>query len=125
LSAYQAVSEPLEEIYSANSASIERMAKQVMDQDGDLEALYETQSFKDAQLVASHALYFLNWLHYYGARVHDAAQRKELLEKAQHGFSEFAVGERHTDLLVESLLGRGLSNLELGNTEFAVHDLQA
>jgi len=28
-------------------------------------------------------------------------------------------------LLVESLLGRGLCNLELGNTEFAEHDLQA
>jgi TolA-binding protein len=101
------------------------MAKQVMDEDGDLEALYETPAFKDAQLVASHALYFLNWLHYNGARLHDGAQRRELIEKAQRGFSEFAVGERHTELLVESLLGRGLCHLELGNTEFAVHDLQA
>ena len=74
---------------------------------------------------ASQALYFLNWLHYYGARLYDGAQRKELLEKAQRGFSEFAVGDRRSELLVESLLGRGLTNLELGNTEYAVHDLQA
>jgi len=125
LSAYRAVSAPLDEIYDQNSASLDRMAKQVMDEDGDLEALYETQPFKDAQLVASHALYFLNWLHYYGARLQDGAQRKELLEKAQRGFSEFAVGDRHNELLVESLLGRGLCNLELGNTEFGVHDLEA
>ncbi len=125
LSAYQAVSTPLEEIYDQNGGSIDRLTKRVMDEDGDLEALYETQAYKDAQLVASQALYFLNWLHYYGARLSDGAPRKELLEKAQRGFSEFAVGDRHTELLVESLLGRGLCNLELGNTEFAVHDLQA
>ena len=80
-----------------------------MEQDGDLDALYETPAFKEAQVVASQALYFLNWLHYYGARLYDGAQRKELLEKAQRGFSEFAVGDRRSELLVESLLGRGLT----------------
>jgi TolA-binding protein len=125
LSTYQAVSAPLDDIYDRNSGAIERMAKQVMDEDGDLEALYETRPFKEAQVVASQALYYLNWLHYYGAHLYDGAQRKELLEKAQRGFSEFAVGDRRTELMVESLLGRGLCNLELGNTEYAVHDLQA
>lgn len=125
LSAYQAVAAPLEDIYGQNSAYLERAAKKVMDEDGDLEALYETQPWKEAQLVASQALYFLNWLHYYGARLYDGAQRKELLEKAQRGFSEFAVGDRRSELLVESLLGRGLCYLELGNVEFATHDLQA
>ncbi len=121
----QAITTPLDDIYDRNSANLERLAKQVMDEDGDLEALYETQPFKEAQAVASQSLYFLNWLHYYGARLHDGAQRKALLEKAQRGFSEFAVGDRRTELLIESLLGRGLCHLELGNTEFAVHDLKA
>ena len=125
LGAYQAVAAPLEDIYQQNSAYLERAVKQVMDEDGDLEALYETQQWKEAQLVASQALYFLNWLHYYGARLYDGAQRKELLEKAQGGFSEFAVGDRRTELLIESLLGRGLCHLELGNVEFASHDLEA
>jgi len=124
-STYQAIAAPLDDIYDRNSGNLERMAKQVMEQDGDLEALYETPAFKEAQGVASQALYFLNWLHYYGARLYDGAQRKELLEKAQRGFSEFAVGDRRSELLVESLLGRGLTNVELGNTEYAVHDLQA
>ena len=123
--AYQAIAAPLDDIYDRNSSNLERMAKQVMDQDGDLEALYETPVFKEAQVVASQALYFLNWLHYYGARLYDGAQRKELLEKAQRGFSEFAVGDRRSELLVESLLGRGLTHVELGNTEYALHDLQA
>jgi tetratricopeptide (TPR) repeat protein len=125
LGAYQAIAPPLEDIYAQNSGYLERAVKKVMDEDGDLEALYDTQPWKEAQLVASQALYFLNWLHYYGARLYDGAQRKELLEKAQRGFSEFAVGDRRTQLLVESLLGRGLCYLELGNVEFATHDLQA
>jgi TolA-binding protein len=125
LGAYQAVSGPLEDIYEQQSTRLDRMAKQVMDEDGDLEALYDTQPFKEAQTVASQSLYFLNWLHYYGARLYEGARRKELLEQAQRGFSEFAVGDRRTELLVESLLGRGLCHLELGNTEFAVYDLQA
>jgi TolA-binding protein len=124
-STYQAIATPLDDIYDRNGANLERMAKQVMDQDGDLEALYDTAAFKEAQMVASQALYFLNWLHYYGARLYDGAQRKELLEKAQRGFSEFAVGDRRSELLVESLLGRGLTHVELGNTEYAIHDLQA
>ncbi len=125
LGAYQAVSAPLESLYDDNSAYLERAVKKVMDEDGDLEALYETTEWKNAQVVASQALYFLNWLHYYGARLYDGAQRKELLEKAQRGFSEFAVGDRRSELLVESLLGRGLCHLELGNIEFGTHDLQA
>jgi len=123
--AYQAIATPLDDIYDRNVGDLDRKAKQIMDQDGDLDALYETPAFKEEQAVASQALYFLNWLHYYGARLYDGAQRKELLEKAQRGFSEFAVGDRRSELLVESLLGRGLTHLELGNTEFAVHDLQA
>lgn len=123
--AYEAIATPLDDIYDRNVGDLERKAKQIMDQDGDLDALYETPAFKEEQAVASQALYFLNWLHYYGARLYDGAQRKELLEKAQRGFSEFAVGDRRSELLVESLLGRGLTNLELGNTEYAVHDLQA
>jgi TolA-binding protein len=125
LGVYQAVSAPLEDIYEQHSGNLERMAKKIMDDDGDLEALYETPAWKEAQVVASQALYFLNWVRYYGARLHDGPKRKELLEKAQNGFSEFAVGDRRSELLVESLLGRGLCHLELGNTEFAVHDLQA
>ncbi|MFQ5667293.1 MAG: hypothetical protein ACE5I7_12795 [Candidatus Binatia bacterium] len=122
---FEAISTPLDDIYNANNAKIERMTRRIMDEDGDLEALYETQPFKDAQLVASHALYFRNWLNYYGARLYRGAQRRALLEKAQRGFSEFAVGERHTALLVESLLGRGLCNLELGHSDYAIHDLRA
>jgi tetratricopeptide (TPR) repeat protein len=122
---FDGIQRPLDDIYQTNRDALERMAKRVMDEDGDLEALYETPEFKRAQSLASQSLYYLNWLDYYGARLYDGARRKELLEAARSGFSEFAVGDRRTELLVESLLGRGLCNLELGNTEYAVHDLRS
>src|SRR5262249_29251768 len=99
--AYQAITPPLEDIYDRNVGDLERKAKQIMEQDGALDALYETPAFKEAKVVGSQALFFLNWLHFYGARLYGGAQRKELLEKAQRGFWKFAVGDRRNELLVE------------------------
>jgi TolA-binding protein len=124
LSVYEAISEPLDRIYDTNSGKLDRLAKAVMDQDGDLDALYETAEWKEAQAVAAQALYYLNWLHYYGARLYSGDQRKQLLEKAERGFSEFAIGDRRSDLITESLLGRGLCHLELGNYDWAIRDFQ-
>ncbi|MCK6555299.1 tetratricopeptide repeat protein [Candidatus Binatia bacterium] len=122
---FEAIHTPLDDIYKQNTEALERMARKVMDEDGDLEALYETQPFRDAQVIASAALYYLNWLSYYGARLYDGPRRKALLEQAQRGFSEFATGDRRSDLLVESLLGRGLCYLELGEAALARRDLEA
>ncbi len=122
--AFEAVAAPLEAIYGSNAAQLDRMSKEVMDQDGDLEALYDTKEWREGQGTASRALYYLNWLHFYGARLYDGDRRKELLQKAERGFSEFSVGDRQTELLVESLLGRGLVHLELGQTDQAERDLR-
>jgi hypothetical protein len=55
--AYEALNGPLESIYDDAFAHINSMSKAVMDRDGDLEALYETREWKDAQLIASQSLY--------------------------------------------------------------------
>lgn len=96
---------PLEDIHNDAMDDINRMSKAVMDQDGDLEALYETKPWKDAQLVGSQSLYFLNWLRYICSFVADGGKRKEMLQKAADGFSEFAVGKQGTQLKRESLFG--------------------
>jgi tetratricopeptide (TPR) repeat protein len=119
---FEAIHEPLNGIHAGRSGRLERMAQELMDADGDLEALYETREWKESQRVAAESLYYLNWLNYYGARLYDGEHRKELLEAAERGFSEFAVGDRKTDLLTESLLGRALCHLELANYEWAVRD---
>ncbi len=121
---YETIRDPLEGIYKESLSRLEGMSKAVMDQDGDLEALYETQEWKDAQLVASQSLYFLNWLHYVGSFVSDGQSRKKLLEEAAKGFSEFAVGEQSSQLKRESLFGRALCEKELKQFDWAVRDFE-
>ncbi len=123
-SAFNAVHGPLDGIYSRHSNRLEKMSRDIMDQDGDLEALYETAHFQSSQAVAASALYYLNWLNYYGARVFDGGKRKELLNAGEKGFGQFSVGDQNDELVSESLLGRGLCYLELGNHEWARRDFK-
>lgn len=121
---YDMLSDPLDSIYDESVARLESMSKSVMDRDGDLEALYETKDWKDAQAVASQSLYFLNWLHYVGAFVSDGAARKKLLDECAKGFSEFAVGEQSSQLKRESLFGRALCEKENRHFDWAIRDLE-
>jgi len=118
------LNDPLEDIYNDAFADINRMSKQVMDIDGDLEALYETREWKDAQLIASQSLYFLNWLRYICSFVADGGKRKEMLQKAADGFSEFAVGKQGSQLKRESLFGRALAEKELRQFDWAIRDFE-
>jgi tetratricopeptide (TPR) repeat protein len=124
LPAFEAIHQPLDSIYHGRSDWMEAKAKEIMDADGDLEALYETAKFQESQAVAAQALYYLNWLDLYGGRLAEGSRRKELLEAAERGFSEFAVGDQKSELVTESLLGRGLCHMELGNFEWAVRDFR-
>lgn len=124
-STFDAVHEPLDGIYRRHSGRLEKMSRAIMDQDGDLEALYETADFQASQAVAANALYYLNWLNYYGARAFEGQRRKDLLTSCESGFSQFAVGDQSPELVTESLLGRGLCYLELGNYEWSSRDFQS
>jgi hypothetical protein len=121
---YDTLSGPLDGIYDESVSRLESMSKAVMDRDGDLEALYETQEWKETQAVASQSLYFLNWLHYVGAFVSEGAERKKLLEECAKGFSEFAVGEQSSQLKRESLFGRALCEKESRRFDWAIRDLE-
>lgn len=121
---YDTLHPPLEEIYTASFNRLNSLSKAVMDQDGDLEALYETQEWKDHQLIASQSLYFLNWLRYVGSFVSGEQERKRLLEEAAKGFSEFAVGEQSAQLKRESLFGRALCEKELKRFDWAIRDFE-
>lgn len=121
---YDILSGPLETIYERNFSHINSMQKAVMDQDGDLDALYETKEWREAQTVASQSLYFLNWLHYVGASLFDGEKKKKLLEEAADGFSEFVAGEQKSQIRRESLLGRALCYRELKKYDSALRDFE-
>jgi tetratricopeptide (TPR) repeat protein len=121
---FTAIAQPLQSIYDAKAKDLEKMSAVVIEEDGDLDALYASPAWRQEQMVGSQALYYLNWLNFYGARLSDGAEKKKLLEKAAAGFSEFAVGDGRSDLFIESVLGRGLAHLELGDEVDAERDLR-
>jgi TolA-binding protein len=122
---YEAIVEPLERSYHAHRDALDRASKGVIDADGDLDALYESASWKEHQQLAAQALYYLNWLHYRGALFYEGQKRKSLLDEAAAGFAEFATSGRDTPVVAESHLGRGLAYLELDKSEWAIADFQA
>jgi len=122
--AYEAIHAPLARVQSVNAESMEAGVRKVIEADGDLEALYDSPAYLQSQQVGASALYYLNWLRYYGARLQSGDARKRLLGQARDGFAEFA-GDPSSELGVESLLGRGLCELDLGDLRAATEDLSA
>ncbi len=122
--AFEAIHAPLTKLYDRHLASSEGAVDEIIAADGDLEALYESPAYQRSQAMAANALYYLNWLRYYGARTFDGAPKKKLLEQARDGFAELALAES-AELALESRLGRGLAELDLSEWKAAIADLQA
>ena len=122
---YEAIAGPLERSYETHRQMLDRMSQDVIDRDGDMDAMAESPTYKEHQALAAQALYYLNWLHYRGALLFPAAKRKELLEKAAAGFGEFATAKSNNPVVAESRLGRGLAYLELDHVDWAIADFEA
>jgi tetratricopeptide (TPR) repeat protein len=89
-----------------------------------------TQAVQDPRLrqleIESLVLdYHLAWVRYQNAQlVDDPGRKKELLENAADGFSKFTSMKDVADVYAESLYGRGLAYLDLGNYKSARDDLR-
>lgn len=121
---YDLLAPALESLREATTGEASRRAREVMDEDGDLEALLESEEHRRLQSLGAQALYYLNWLRLYGARWADEASRRPRLEEARRGFSEFIGGDASAELQAESRLGRGLAALELERIDEAARDLR-
>jgi len=105
---------------------LDQMRQEVMDRDGDLEELYRTSRWREPEIMSLVATYHLAWIRYQGAQLTgEAARRKDLLQKAVRGFSQFLLVNEVPEIYAESLYGRGLAFLDLGETSKAVEDLEA
>jgi tetratricopeptide (TPR) repeat protein len=105
---------------------LDRMREDVMDRDGDLEELYRSPRWREPEIASLVATYHLAWVRYQGAQlVSDAARKKTLLRQAVEGFSQFLVVNEVPEIYAESLYGRGLAFLDLGETAKAMADLAA
>ena len=105
---------------------LDQMRQEVMDRDGDLEELYRSSRWREPEIMALVATYHLAWVRYQGAQLPgDAARKKDLLQKAVRGFSQFLLVNEVPEIYAESLYGRGLAFLDLGESAKAIEDLQA
>jgi len=122
---YEAIARPLEQSHDAHRAALGRLSQQVVDADGDMDALFESAGWLQHQALATQALYYLNWLRYQGAHLYSGSKRRELLGKAVAGFAEFASAGGESPIVIESHLGRGLANMELDQVKWAIADFEA
>src|SRR5438046_6662966 len=107
-------------------ARLDRMRDEVIERDGDLEELYRSPRWRDPEVMSLVAAYHLAWVRYQGAQlVGDAAKKRALLQKAVEGFSQFLLVNEVPEIYADSLYGRGLAFLDLGDTAKAIEDLSA
>jgi tetratricopeptide (TPR) repeat protein len=105
---------------------LDGMRDEVMERDGDIEELYRSPRWREPEIASLVATYHLAWVRYQAAQLTgDAARKKKLLEQAAEGFSQFLVVNEVPEIYGESLYGRGLAFLDLGERGKAIEDLQA
>ncbi|HJQ82710.1 MAG TPA: hypothetical protein VKA21_01445, partial [Candidatus Binatia bacterium] len=103
-----------------------RMRDEVIERDGDLEELYRSSRWRDPEVMSLVAAYHLAWVRYQAAQLSgEPARKKALLQKAVEGFSQFLLVNEVPEIYADSLLGRGLAFLDLGDTAKAIEDLSA
>src|SRR5439155_214503 len=105
---------------------LDRMRDDVIERDGALEELFRSPRFREPEVMSLVAAYHLAWVRYHGAQLTgDAAKKRALLQKAVEGFSQFLLVNEVPEIYADSLYGRGLAFLELGDTAKAIEDLSA
>jgi tetratricopeptide (TPR) repeat protein len=103
----------------------DRLRDQVVDSEGDLESLLESDRWKQLEIQSLIVAYHLAWVRYQGAQlVPDGPRKKGLLQKAVDGFSQFADIAGVPEISSESLYGRGLAYMDLGDWAKATADLE-
>ena len=105
--------------------TLDDMREAVMERDGDLEELYRSPRWREPEIGSLVITYHLAWVRYHGAALSEPAKRKALLQKAIEGFSQFLLVNEVPDIYAESLYGRGLAFMELGDYAKATEDLTA
>ena len=105
---------------------LDRMRDEMVERDGDLDELYRSPRWRDPEVMVLVATYHLAWVRYQAAQlVGDAAKKRSLLQEAVAAFSRFLLVNEVPEIYAESLYGRGLAFLDLGDTGKAIEDLRA
>ncbi|MCW5889456.1 MAG: hypothetical protein KIT14_02785 [bacterium] len=104
---------------------LNRQRDAVVERDGDIEQLFESQAYRDAEVQGLVVGYHLAWVRYQGANlVADPKRKRSLLTKSVESFEPYTSGEVPPDIQAEATYGRGLAYLDLGDWAKARADLR-
>jgi hypothetical protein len=125
LAAGNAILPLLEKLRAYHQGRIDRALEKIIDEDGNPEVLYKERWWQLDRGFALAAAGQLSWLHYRMAMLspNEKEKRRGWLEKAVREFGEFTAAD-DPKMSLESILGRGMAQAELGNREVAESDLQ-
>jgi tetratricopeptide (TPR) repeat protein len=124
--AWPALAADLARFHDGLEERLGRMRDEVTERDGDLDELYRSPRWRDPEIMSLVAAYHLAWVRYQGAQlVGEPAKKRALLQKAIEGFSQFLLVNDVPEIYADSLYGRGLAFLDLGETAKAIEDLSA
>lgn len=114
----------LERLRAYHQGRLDKALADIIRDDGNPEKLYTERWWQLDRGFTLAAAGQLSWLHYRMAMLspEQKDKRKAWLEKAVREFSEFA-GASDTKMALESLLGRGMAERELGQRAEAEADL--
>ena len=124
-SAFPALEQDLARAIDALQDKMDDQREAIIDRDGDLEALYATPAWREDEVATLVLGYHLAWVRYQGAQLtQDPAAKKKLLRGAANGFEQYTAAEEIPEIYAESLYGRGLALLDLGEHREAIDDLE-
>ncbi len=115
----------LERLHAYHQGRIDKAQAQIIRDDGNPEVLYKERWWQLDRGFALAAAGQLSWLHYRMAMLSpdQKDKRRQWLEKSVREFSEF-IAAPDEKMRLESLLGRGMAEKELGERGEAEGDLQ-
>lgn len=104
---------------------LDAMRDEVAERDGSMEELYLNPKFREPEIQSLVIGYHLAWVRYQAAQlVTDAPKKKGLLQKAVDGFSQFTMMSEVPEVYAESIYGRGLAYMDLGEKAKAQEDFE-
>jgi outer membrane protein assembly factor BamD (BamD/ComL family) len=104
--------------------SLDERREALIERDGDLEALYQSPAWREDEVASLVLGYHLAWVRYQGAQlVDEAGRKKKLLRDAAEGFGQYTAVSEVPEIYAESLYGRGLALMDLGQYRDAIADL--
>jgi TolA-binding protein len=103
----------------------DKLRDQVVESEGELEQLFDSDRWRQLEIQSLIVSYHLAWVRYQGAQlVGEGGKKKALLQKAADGFSAFTDITGVPEISSESLYGRGLAYMDLGDWAKATDDLE-